>query len=99
MIIYNITYCIDAPLIKEWNEFVEQSLIPFFTEHAAISDFSYFKVLTVEEGASPTFCFQLFMKNINDVKIFKETEASLKSMVFLKFQDSCLSFETVLKKL
>ena len=99
MFIYNITYCIDAKLLNEWDDFVKVSLKPFFRTHDAVNDFAYFKVLSIEEGASPTYCFQLFIENLNDIRSFKDTETALKSMVFLKFQDSCLSFETVLKQL
>lgn len=99
MLIYNITYCIDQGLLKDWEPFVETELKPFFGEHKNVKEYAFFKVLTTEEGASPTFCFQLFMNSINDIRLFKETETNLKSMVYMKFQDSCLSFETVLKKM
>ena len=99
MLIYNITYCIDSSLLKEWDAFVATQLRPFFDAHENVKECLFFKVLTTEPGASPTFCFQLFMKSINDIRLFKETEANLKSMVYMKFQDSCLSFETVLKKI
>lgn len=99
MLIYNITYCVDRSAIYKWDDFVEHQLKPYFKKNEYVDQYRLFKVLTVEEGASPTFCFQLEMKDINAVRLFKQNENELKSLVYIEFQDSCLSFETVLKDL
>lgn len=99
MIIYSITYAIEASLEQEWELYMKDSFIPSLMNCGYFKSYQHTKILP-EEGEDLAFNLQLSCSDLKVLNNYLEKEKPLHDMVLnSKYGGKFACFQTKLKKL
>jgi Domain of unknown function (DUF4286) len=99
MILYNVTIGIDKEIENEWVIWMKSQHIPDVMNTRIFVGYKFYKVLTHEEDASPSYCVQYFVPSIEEFNEYLNLHApKLIEEHRLKFKDRHVAFRTLLEE-
>ncbi len=99
MILYNVTIGIDKESEKEWVMWMKEKHIPDVLNTGIFVAHKFYKVLSHEEEASPSYCVQYFSNSINEFNEYLNLYAPrLIEEHRKKFKDRHVAFRTLLEE-
>lgn len=99
MILYNVTFGIDKEIENEWVTWMKTTHIPAVMDTGIFVGHKFYKVLTHEEDASPSYCIQYFAPSINEFNEYLSLYApTLIEEHRIKFKDRHVAFRTLLEE-
>ena len=99
MILYNVTIGIDKEIEQEWMAWVKNTHIPTVMKVGVFVDYKFYKVLTLDDEGSSSYCIQYFTPTINQFQQYLDGYAkSLIEEHHLKFKDRHVVFQTLLEE-
>jgi hypothetical protein len=98
LIIYSITYAIDASIEKEWIEYMKSTHIPLLINTGFFSSFQHTRIVP-EQGLDLAFNIQFSCRDLSTLnKYIDDKKENCESQLNQKFQGKFASFFTKLEQ-
>ena len=99
MILYNVTVGIDPQVESEWLDWMVKTHIPEVMATGMFVKNNVYKILTQEEGASPSYSIQYFAETMDHVERYLSDYApGLVQKHMEKYKDKHVAFRTLLEE-
>ncbi|MDH5609945.1 MAG: DUF4286 family protein [Cyclobacteriaceae bacterium] len=101
MILYNITYSVDADIEAEWINWMKQSHIPNVLKTGRFEGYKFLRLLNEEADTNGvTYALQFFAQTIGDLESYLSTEApALQKAHMDKYGSRFVAFRTLLEEI
>jgi hypothetical protein len=99
MILYNITFNIDAGSASEWLLWMKTEYIPAALAGGYFTQWKMYRLLSEQATDDPTFALQFQSDNLEQIERFLANEAAqLSAMINEKFRNRHVAFMTLLEE-
>ncbi len=100
MLLYNETIGLDKEIEQEWLDWIKDTYIPDMMASGVFVDYKLYKVLTLEDDSSVSYCVQYFTPTIEQFQHYlKEFAPVLAEKHHQKFKDHHAAFRTLLESI
>jgi hypothetical protein len=100
MIIFNITFNTDAPIVAEWKQWLKATYIPMHYQTTLISGHLFSEVQVQEELGGTTYSLQFFFPNdINYQRFLKNHAPNIDETIHQKFGNQYVFFKTTMRQI
>lgn len=98
MILYNMTFSVEVPIVEDFKNFIQETHIPSLGED--VIEHKFMRLLNTDESENMTLSLQYFLKDMESYnRHIIGTDSLLKRELYKKYGEKVLHFCTVLEKI